>query len=211
MQGIHRKKSHRKTAIVITGLAIVAVGSGLTSYFMSTSPEKADVVTTSPAVETERASPPSSVVQAPARMVIEKIGVAAAVHPVGLTEDGAMDAPKNDKDIGWYEKSAKMGEKKLSILLDGHYGTHSAPAVFYRLSELAADDVIDLYGHDGSKKTFVVTAIEVLPLEKVDMAKALYPSRPETETLTIITCDGRYDSGRQTYDDRTVLYATLRS
>ena len=144
--------------------------------------------------------------QIPVRMVIQKIEVDAPIHSVGLDASGAMDVPNSNTEIGWYNRSAQMGQTARSILLDGHYGTDDEPAVFYRLSELKVGDSIMLVGDKQTQATYTVTETSSQPLEQVDMKKALYYGEGK-ETLTIITCEGKYDAARATYNDRQVVYA----
>ena len=207
---LQHKKLNRKPRLITMGVLLVGIGVG-GSYIMSNtthSPQGSHKAASQdqPIAQNNLASS----IQTPVRMEIEKISVNAAIKPVGLTPDGAMDAPKTNDYIGWYNKSAKVGESNMSILLDGHYGTKQNPAVFFRLSELVNGDTVVLHGEGGLKKTYQVTKIETLPLEKVNMKGALYPPTKNTETLTIIPCDGEYDESRNTYNDRTVLYAKLK-
>src|SRR5690606_18221825 len=92
----------------------------------------------------------------PARLVIDKIGVDAAIEQVGLTADGNLDAPNNNEGVGWYEKSALLGESRFSLLLDGHFGTRENPAVFYRLSELRIGDTLTVEGVHGAQAHYTV-------------------------------------------------------
>ena len=150
--------------------------------------------------------PKKIAIQVPQKLTIDRIGVDAPIHSVGLDQDGAMDVPRNNVEVGWYEKSALMGQTDYSVLLDGHYGTDAQPAVFYKLGELRVGDAIHLTGEKGAKATYEVSEVSTQPLEDVDMKKALYYGKGE-ETLTIITCEGVYDAARATYADRQVVYA----
>lgn len=147
----------------------------------------------------------------PARLVIDKIGVDAAIEQVGLTADGNLDAPNNNEGVGWYEKSALLGESRFSLLLDGHFGARENPAVFYRLSELRIGDTLTVEGVHGAQAHYAVVETENIKLEEVDMKKAFYPYRPGVQSMTIITCDGDYDPQRNTYDNRLIVYATRKT
>lgn len=143
----------------------------------------------------------------PARIVIDKIAVDATIESVGLTDDGMMDAPNSNHTVGWYHQSAKAGESKLAMLLDGHYGIGQAAAVFRRLPELTLGDTIAVHGEHGATLTYKVVETEQQYTEDVDMRKALYPYRPGVQSLTIITCEGEYLPEAATYDRRTIVYA----
>lgn len=146
--------------------------------------------------------------ETPVRLEVGKIKVNAPIIPVGLEPDGAMQAPATQVDVGWYEKSAKVGaHSRHSVLLDGHYGTHADKGVFYRLHELTVDDTLTVHGSAGSKAVYKVVEMERAKLEDVDMKKAFYVYPEAQQSITLITCQGEYDTERATYDDRVVLYA----
>ncbi len=93
------------------------------------------------------------------------------------------------------------------MLLDGHYGSDTKPAVFRRLVELEVGDSIEITGDGGSILKYEVAESYQRYAEDVDMKKALYPYRDEVQSLTIITCEGLYDPVNVAYDKRTILYA----
>lgn len=157
-------------------------------------------------VEVVPEAPVQQQFETPTRIIIDKIGVDAAIEPVGLTEDGLMDAPKTNEAVGWYEQSARLGENNYAILLDGHYGTETSPAVFRDLINLEIGDTI-LVGAAENIATFRVVEIDQSDVEDVDMKKALYPYRSGVQSLTIITCEGEYDPVNITYDKRRIVYA----
>lgn len=148
---------------------------------------------------------PTVRVQAPARLVIDSIGVDAPIIPVGTESDGAMAAPKTATDIGWYEKSAMLGTKRRAVLLSGHYGL-DIPEVLRRLNELKEGDDITLNGTAGATATYRVVETERKHRTEVDMEKAFNYGEGE-EAVSIITCIGEYDYNAGTYDDRYIVYA----
>lgn len=143
----------------------------------------------------------------PVRIKIDKIGVDATIEPVGLTEDSDMAAPDTNELVGWYNQSARVGDSNYAMLLDGHYGTASKPAVFYHLSNLKAGDTIEIVGDKGTTLRYEVAESYQRDVDDVDMKKALYPYEEGVQSLTIITCEGLYDPVHRTYDKRTILYA----
>lgn len=143
----------------------------------------------------------------PVRIAIDKIGVDATIEPVGLTDDGLMDAPDSNYLVGWYDQSALAGEDDYAMLLDGHYGTDTIPAVFRELTALEVGDSITVYGENGAKLEYKVVETDQRYTEDVDMEKALNTYGDSEQSLTIITCEGLYDSVNVTYDKRTIVYA----
>src|SRR5262245_1576279 len=64
-----------------------------------------------------RAEPVSGVT--PTFVSIPRIGTAARVVPLGLLEDGTLDAPEDPDTVGWFELGSGIGAPGNTIL-DGH-------------------------------------------------------------------------------------------
>lgn len=201
-----------KRPVIVTIVALFAVVGAVVGAQFINQMDRSPIAQVAPRVEPTM-SPPASTVheevapETPARIMIEKIGVDASIESVGLTEDGMMGDPNSNELVGWYDKSARLGEDKLSVLLDGHYGIGSDAAVFRRLPELQYGDEIVLQGADGLEAHYEVVEREQQYTEDVDMKKAIYPYEKGEQSITIITCEGEYDPLRATYDKRTIIYA----
>lgn len=185
--------------------AIAALIIGGAYFYLSQDTSAPERQTIAPQqTTTESAFPALS--ELPARLTIETVGVNAPIIPVGLTKDGDMDAPNNVTDIGWYNQSAKAGEGRYSILLDGHHGVNER-AVFEHLKKVKVGETILLTTDKGTVLTFEIREIETTPYQEVDMKRALMPYKKGGQSMTIITCEGEYSQTKKTYDNRTVVYA----
>ena len=206
---ITRRKHQRKAiwfkagACFIAGILTIGAVYFYASQSSSAPQSTPKVAQTAPEESTPKFAKLS---ETPARLKIGKINVDAPIIPVGLTKDGDMDAPNNVTDIGWYNKSAKAGEGKYSVLLDGHHGVNER-AVFERLNEVAVGDTISLITSQGTILSYIVRETETRPHQEVDMKKALLPYKKSVQSMTIITCEGTYSNTKKTYDNRTVVYA----
>lgn len=194
---------------VVTGL-LIGVGGlyyFLTQYLAAPQPGVSSSITSKVSKNPSATSTFEPLSEIPLRITIKKIEVDAVIEPLGLTDDGLMDAPKTNEGVGWYNKSARAGEDTYAVLLDGHYGTKARPAVFYRLAELVIGDEITVTGQKGSIFTYQVVEKEQQYVYDVDMKKAfnLYPNTEQS--LTLITCEGKFDAASETYEKRTILYA----
>jgi sortase (surface protein transpeptidase) len=143
----------------------------------------------------------------PTRLTVPGISVDTTIDPVGLDADGAMGVPRSLKTVGWYDKSAQLGESHRPVILDGHYGLDSSPGVFYKLRTLAIGDTFTITGTYGKTVEYTVTSVETAPLEVLDMEKVFNYGDGKKETAVIITCEGTFDSRRATYNNRYVVYA----
>lgn len=163
--------------------------------------------TTSPSQKIEHSVSLTTFSEIPVRLAIKTINVNAPIVALGLTNTGAMAAPNNNTDIGWYNKSAKAGETAYAMLLDGHKGVAGDWGVLRRLGDVARNDEITVTTEKGKVLTYQVRETETKAQNDVDMERALMPYKNGSQSLTIITCEGTYSKTQDTYDKRIVVYA----
>jgi sortase (surface protein transpeptidase) len=140
----------------------------------------------------------------PQRIRIPAIGVDAAVEPVALGSDFSMDVPQATEDVGWYSLGASPGQPGDAVV-DGHLDAPGgAPAVFWRLQQLHPGDRIQFAMADGRTVIFAVTSGGALDAGQVPAGhfETGGPSR-----VTLVTCAGSWDRGRQAYTQRFVVEA----
>ncbi len=188
------------TVLVLGGLFVTGVGlgelggPGLPHLFG----DPADGAPASPAL------PPSP----PTRVSIPRIGVAAGVAQVGLTDAGTIDVPPlNRKNtVGWYKLGPTPGQDGPAILV-GHVDTRSGPSVFADLGKLRRGDKILVSRKDHRLAVFGVDAVRAYPKTAVP-ADVVYGdfSRPG---LRLITCGGQWIGGSRGYADNVVVFASL--
>lgn len=143
----------------------------------------------------------------PRVITIKKIGVKARILNMGVDSKGALSAPGNVYDAGWYNQSSKPGQAG-AMLIDGHVHGPTTKGVFYELTSLAVDDQIEVERGDGQKFTYKIVSSAVTPVEKTDMAKAMLPIEPGKQGLNLITCTGEFNSVNNDYPERLVIYAS---
>lgn len=144
----------------------------------------------------------------PRNLIIDKLGIEANVQPMGILQNGALEAPKTAWDVGWYKQSALPGSEENALLIDGHVNDAlNSPGVFYHIDTLQAGDQMKIERGDRKLFTYRVVKVEQKPLEKVDMAGMLKSVSTGKEGLNLITCGGVYDYKRQTYNDRILVYS----
>lgn len=144
----------------------------------------------------------------PDRLIIPKLGIDSAVEAVGRTETGQMDVPKNAADVAWFAEGPTPSVRGNAVIT-GHYDTPSGrPAVFYRLNSLKVGDSIIVVLRNGTRHEFVVTRKDTIPYDT-------FPSDYVFATkyginLNLITCNGIWDKSKKIYNQRLVVYATLK-
>jgi hypothetical protein len=98
---------------------------------------------------------------------------------------------------------ARLGHRwgTLALLLA------AGSAVFSELHRLRPGDRIFVSDEAGAELTFRVTALRVEHLDGFPTLRIFGPA--PGRFLNLITCAGRYDPARRTYDQRLVVFAEL--
>ena len=144
----------------------------------------------------------------PTRLKIPAINVDAPIDPAGLTEDGDMDVPNDIVSTGWFERGYMPGEPGNSVIA-GHVDGKNGPAVFYDIGKLKNGDEVLVTGEDGSELVFVVNKVEIYPFEESPLREIFGFSNGSR--LNLITCTGEYNKKGSYYEDRLVVYTTLKT
>ena len=143
----------------------------------------------------------------PRYLKIDKIGVAARVRPLGLTSNGALAAPVNVYDTGWYMGSAKPGATGATVI-DGHVQVGQTQGVFFHLQELVPGDILHIERGDGQVLTYSVVRTQEFAVDAVDMKSLLTPVTPGKGGLNLITCSGSIVPSTGKYNQRLVVYSS---
>lgn len=157
--------------------------------------------------------PQWSVVEAPrwspTRLSIPDIGVDARVTDVALTDQGAMEAPVDYGEVGWYRLGAKPGGPGRAVMA-GHVDSKSGPAIFYRLRDLAPGAVIVVtLGGNSETLRYVVQGTATYAEHEAPLDRIFGPS--DRSELILITCAGDFDFAVGAYPERLVVYAELET
>lgn len=143
----------------------------------------------------------------PARLQIPSIDVDASVEPSGLLENGDMDVPNDVISTGWFENGYMPGEPGNSVIA-GHVDGKNGPAVFYDIDQLKKGDEVIVTGEDGENLTFIVERLEVYPFDDSPLREIFGFSNGSH--LNLITCTGEFNKDGDFYEDRLVVYTTLK-
>lgn len=168
---------------------------------------------TTSGIPDEEGNPPSvdyyrTAATYPRVLRIPKISVEARVLALNIAPTGALKAPANVFDTGWYKDSSRPGEAG-AMVVDGHVSGPTKGGVFKNLSKLAKGDKVEVERGDGSKFTYTVQATKVFDADKLDMSSVMVPIVPGKPGLNIITCAGKFNKTTNTFEQRTVVYAVI--
>lgn len=118
-----------------------------------------------------------------------------------------MQNPNGPEDVAWYDFSARPGSGG-NVVMSGHLDFYNyGDAVFARLGQLRVGDTIEITLQNGSRYMYRVVSSRSYRASNVPLNELL--AATPTETLTLITCDGEWNSRAREYTDRLIVRAQL--
>jgi LPXTG-site transpeptidase (sortase) family protein len=143
--------------------------------------------------------------QGPKKIVIEKIGLEAAIEPVGIAGSGNMAVPKSYARAGWYKYGAEPGEVGSAVFA-GHLDNGSgSPGVFYNVNKLTIGDEIMVTLESGEAVSFFVRETKVLDYNSHNVEEIF--GETNSRQIVLITCDGVWIPELRKYSDRLIVFA----
>ena len=140
----------------------------------------------------------------PVRLTIDDIGVdEAPVAGVGVLPDGRFEVP-DARVVGWYRFGPGPLDAGTSVLA-AHLNYDGVNGVFRRLADVDVGAEVVVALADGDAARYRVTEVRLIDknlLPPDEIWKRQGPRR-----LVLITCGGRYDASRRSYDDNVVVFA----
>ena len=142
----------------------------------------------------------------PTRLKIPIINVNAQIDEMGITPDGAMEAPEGPKNVGWFKFGAVPGDKGSAVIA-GHFGRWKSGggSVFDNLNKLKEGDKIYVEDEKGATASFVVRGFRTYG--KDEAATDVFSSVDGKARLNLVTCEGIWDKDLKTYSNRFVVFA----
>ena len=129
---------------------------------------------------------------------------------IKMDQSGAVDTVNNIFDVAWYRASQKPGEGGTS-LLNAHNGGPTKTGVFGKLYTLPIGSIVTLERGDGEIFNYKITENQIMPLAEANnyMGKMLRSPEPGKESVSLISCAGRYSTSMRTFMDRAMLRGIL--
>ncbi len=146
------------------------------------------------------------------QMTIEAIDVDAPVLKLWADSEGVPLTPNSSDNVAWYNFSAWPGSGGNAVFA-AHVTWAREPAVFARLGDLEAGDIIRLESSDGDELTYKVFANFPIDPKDPDSLRVMAPT--PRDTITLITCGGSWVSDPSSepyggdFTERTVVQAHL--
>lgn len=171
-------------------------------------PERSQATPTAPATPALEPTPtvePTPEGETPRKLVIPSIGVEAPVVILSVDGNGVMESPNGPEEVGWYDFTSKPGGGSNAVF-SGHVDYHDyGKAVFWDLRELEANDIIEVRGDGDSVLRYAVVSSLTYAADEAPVDEIV--GGTENDTVTLITCDGTFDSSVRQYDQRRVVTA----
>ena len=140
----------------------------------------------------------------PTRLRIPAIGVAAAVEPRHRAPDGTAEVPTRPELAAWYADGPRPGQPGPVVML-GHVDWHQGPAVFFRLRDLRAGDIVHVDRADRTTVDYRVTRTTRVPKNRFPTELVFRPSLDPS--LRLVTCGGSFDRSTRNYRDNVIVFA----
>lgn len=140
----------------------------------------------------------------PALVVIERIGVHAAVEAVGAVQ-GAMGSPRLPTDVSWYRDGVSPGQEGSAVFAGHVNWSGGQDAVFTNLHALEMGDQIIVVSNYGVRDYFTVTDLKRYPAQ--GDSEQVFLSHDGRAHLNLITCDGVWNAETKTHESRLVVFA----
>lgn len=154
-----------------------------------------------------------------ARLRIPDAEIDAPVVVRGLDAQRVMETPDNGTDVAWYDFTSLPGfdagacpssqpscQANGNAVFSGHVDYVSiGPAVFWNLKDLEQGDTIEVELADGTRYQYAVTSKNVYDAETAPVDQIVGPTAQQS--VTLITCNGTFDSATHQYDKRLVVRA----
>ncbi|MQA79057.1 MAG: sortase [Streptosporangiales bacterium] len=142
----------------------------------------------------------------PVRLVVPALRVDTRPHPIGRLTDGRLDVPKDAAAVAWWAYGAAPGERRGTVVVAGHVSWWGRWGTFARLGTLSRGDRVRLVRADGEVVPYAVTAVVRTPKTRLDRLGVFATDGPPG--LALVTCGGRWDPVRRSYDENVVVRAT---
>jgi hypothetical protein len=143
---------------------------------------------------------------APAWISIPRLKVHVAPAATGLAADNrSLDLPESARTVVWWAYGATPGSSSGTVLLAGHISWAGRLGVLGRIGTLRLGDQISITRRDGVVVRYAVVGRRKVP--KASLADLGLFQVGGAPRLVLVTCGGRYDPARHSYEDNVVVQA----
>lgn len=141
---------------------------------------------------------------APSRLVVPALKIDAPVRPIEVSSRRVLDPPRNPRDVGWWQRSARAGARTGQTVLTGHT-VYTGGGVMDDLGSLRSGRLVKIVTPGA---TMVYRTTRVVTWTKDELAQHaadIFGQDRRSNRLVLITCDEWTGS---TYLKNIVVFAT---
>ena len=108
------------------------------------------------------------------------------------------------RTLVWYRHGPTPGAAGSAVIA-GHLNWKGVEGVFADLASTPVGEQVGVTYDDGSTRTFVVTAVELVDKPAIGVHGVF--DRQGQSVLRLVTCGGEFDDGRRSYESNVVVTA----
>jgi hypothetical protein len=156
-------------------------------------------------------SGPILAASAPTNLSIPSIGVSSNLLRLGLNSDHTVQVPPQSPkaQAGWFSDSPTPGQLGPSILLGHVDSAKYGPGVFFKLGALKPGATVTVTRADHTAAVFHIE--RVVSYSKNDFPTFDVYGNTDHAALRLVTCGGKFDLSKHSYENNIVAYASLVS
>lgn len=192
--------------VILAGSEALLFQNFVTSSISSVSAKQSSLAVNQKVPDTATSSTPSEEEAGlPARLLIPKIKVNAAIDMVGLLPDGSMGVPRIPRNVAWFKLGTRPGDIGSAVMAGHVNWWNGAASAFARLNQLKPGDKIMVQDDKGVVIPFVVSYIR--SFDAAADASEIFGSNDGLSHLNLITCVGAWNKRTRQYNKRLVVFA----
>ena len=125
----------------------------------------------------------------PVRLVVPALKIRAPILPIEVDAQQVLDPPRNPRDVGWWQRSARPGSKLGQTVLTGHT-VHTGGGVMDDLAKLHKGQVVRVVTPKGTMTYRTTKVITWSKAELTRHAVDIFAQKRSDVRLVMITCSG---------------------
>ncbi len=137
------------------------------------------------------------------RLVVPSLKIRAPILPIQVNDQQILDPPRNPRDVGWWQQSARPGAAKGQTVLTGHT-VHTGGGVMDHLGKLHRGKLIKVVTPKGTMQYRTTRVVTWSKDELAKRAVAIFAQKRPNPRLVLITCTGWTGSD---YTSNIVVFA----
>jgi len=188
-----------------TGDVPAAAGTATPAPASTSSTSRAAAARSSPTVRPVPPAVPPVPPSVPTRLTLPEAKLTAPVVPVGTRPDGELRVPDSPRVLGWWVRSAPVGDPDESTVLAGHVDSaRTGPGPLAALRDMKVGDRLMVLDAFGGHHDYRLAARREYPKYALPDDVFTVAGRGR---LVLITCGGPFDERTGHYRDNVVGYA----